>query len=97
LEEDEDEDMNRMAKELSVVWMVRDTMPARDYHGPSWKDSVFKLTLAQLIKYLGKAGLRVWNRDNTTLYDDQASAEKDAKGRIDKWEHRFDLGNVLRR
>ena len=59
--------------------MVRNPLPARDYHGPSWKDSVFKMTLAQLVKYLSKAGVRVWNRDDTTLHDDQASAETMSK------------------
>lgn len=93
---EEGDGTERQARELSMVWMVRDPLPARDYHGPQWEDSVFKMSLEAFVKYLSKVGVAVWNRDNAALHDDQSSAVKDAKARFDQWQHRYDISRVLK-
>jgi len=68
----------KRAAELKNFWLVRD--PDSD---SELNDILYKVesstNLAQIV--IG-TGLAAWRKENTTLYDDQKSAEKDAKTRL---------------
>jgi hypothetical protein len=65
--------------EITKVWLVRDAQPDSEFF-----ETVHEWPVSRLHTLIVGTGAMVWQNEHTKLYDDEASALKDAKKRWKK-------------
>lgn len=66
--------------ELKQIWLVRDASPDSEFF-----ETVHEWPVSRLHTLIVGTGAKVWEDEHTKLYDDEASAMKDA---VKRWKKR---------